>query len=116
MADVTYTVTGREQRNGRDTAIITMTSSVQRAVQFTGKGNYDPASHLVIAVHCEIRQTTDAQRSTSHRCGAEPVDVCRVDRSSCWSGCSEVVRSRPAARLASLQMSRLRARSASHYA
>lgn len=62
MADVTYTVTGREQRNGRDTAIITMTSS-SSGPSVTGKGNYDPASHLVIAVHCEIRQTADAKEA-----------------------------------------------------
>lgn len=61
MADVTYTVTGHENRNGHDTAVITMTSSSSPSV--TGQGRYDPAAHLVVAVHCEIRQTPDAKQA-----------------------------------------------------
>jgi hypothetical protein len=60
MADVTYTVTGHEQRNGRDTAVITM-QSPPNGPSVTGRGYYDPASHLIVAVHCEIRQTPDAK-------------------------------------------------------
>lgn len=61
MTEITYTVTGHEVRNGRDTAVITMKSAAG-GPSVTGQGNYDPAAHLVIAVHCEIRQTaTDKQ-------------------------------------------------------
>ena len=60
MADVIYTVTGHEQRNGRDTAVITMKTSPGGA-SVTGQGNYDPQSRLVIAVHSEIRQSADAK-------------------------------------------------------
>jgi hypothetical protein len=59
MADVTYTVTGHEQRNGRDTAVITMKSS-SSGPSVSGHGNYDPVAHVVVAVHCEIRQTAGA--------------------------------------------------------
>lgn len=62
MADITYTVTGHEQRNGRDTAVITM-KSASGGPSVTGQGNYDPVSRLVIAVHCEIRQTPDAKEA-----------------------------------------------------
>lgn len=63
MADIKYTVTGHEQRNGRDTAVITMTTPASSGPSVTGKGNYDSASHLVVAVHCEIRQTPDAKEA-----------------------------------------------------
>jgi hypothetical protein len=62
MADITYVVTGHEQRNGHDTAVITMKSSPD-GPSVTGQGNYDPASHLVVAVHCEVRQTADAKEA-----------------------------------------------------
>ncbi len=57
MADIQYTVTGREQRNGRDTVIVTMQTPSSSGPSVTGQGNYDPAAHLVVAAHCEIRQT-----------------------------------------------------------
>lgn len=60
IADITYTVTRHEQRNGRDTAVIAMKSS-PNGPSVTGQGNYDPASRLVVAVHCEIRQSPDAK-------------------------------------------------------
>jgi len=56
MADVQYTVTGREQRNGRDTVVVTMQTPSSSGPSVTGQGNYDPAAHLVVAAHCEIRQ------------------------------------------------------------
>lgn len=62
MADVTYTVTGHEQRSGHDTAVITMKSS-STGPTVAGQGNYDPGSRLVVAVHCEIRQTADAKQA-----------------------------------------------------
>ena len=62
MADITYTVTSHEQRNGRDTAIVTM-KSAPNGPFVTGQGNYDPAARLVVAVHCEIRQTADAKEA-----------------------------------------------------
>jgi hypothetical protein len=62
MSDITYTVTGHEQRNGRDTAVITM-KSTPGGPSVTGQGNYDPISRLVVAVHCEIRQTPDAKEA-----------------------------------------------------
>ncbi len=62
MTIITYTVTGHEQRNGRDTAIITMKSAPNGA-SVTGQGNYDPAGRLVVAVHCEIRQTADSKEA-----------------------------------------------------
>jgi hypothetical protein len=61
MTDVTYTVAGHEQRNGRDTAVITM-KSPPYGPSVSGQGYYDPAAHLVMAVHCEIRQTADAKQ------------------------------------------------------
>lgn len=62
MTTITYTVTGHEQRNGRDTAIITMKSAPNGA-SVTGQGNYDPAGRLVVAAHCEIRQSADAKEA-----------------------------------------------------
>lgn len=57
QATVQYTVTGREQRNGRDTVVVTMQSTPGSGGNVTGQGNYDPAAHLIVNVHCEIRQT-----------------------------------------------------------
>jgi hypothetical protein len=62
MADITYTVTRHEQRNGHDTAVITM-KTPSNGPSVTGQGIYDPASRLVVAVHCEIRQTPDAKEA-----------------------------------------------------
>jgi hypothetical protein len=53
-------VTRHEQRNGRDTALITMKTS-SNGPSITGQGNYDPVSRLVVAVHCEMRQNADAK-------------------------------------------------------
>lgn len=62
MAEVTYTVTRHEQRNGRNTAVVTMKTG-SNGPSVTGQGNYDPASRLVVALHCEIRQTADAKQA-----------------------------------------------------
>lgn len=62
MADVTYTVTGHEQRGGHDTAVIAMKSS-SSGPSVSGRGNYDLVSHLVVAAHSEIRQTADAKQA-----------------------------------------------------
>jgi hypothetical protein len=56
-ADVQYTVAGREQRNGRDTVIVTMQNPSNSGATVSGQGNYDTAAHLVVNVHCEIKQT-----------------------------------------------------------
>lgn len=62
MALITYTVTGHEQVNGRDTVVITMKSSPD-GPSVTGQGDYDPAARLVVAAHCEIRQTAGAKEA-----------------------------------------------------
>lgn len=58
-ADVQYTVTGQEQRNGRNTVVVTMKNPSNTGASVTGQGNYDPVAHLVVAMHCEIRQTPE---------------------------------------------------------
>lgn len=57
QTDVNYTVTGREQRAGRDTAVVTISTPGGGGATLTGTGNYDPAAHMVVSLHSEIRQS-----------------------------------------------------------
>lgn len=57
QADVVYTITGHERRSGRDTLVITMATPSAAEAAYSGKGNYDPAQHLVDSVHVELRRS-----------------------------------------------------------
>lgn len=60
--DVIYTVTGNEQRNGRDTIALSMKSAGASTTGATvsGQGLYDATGHVVVAVHSEMRQSASA--------------------------------------------------------
>jgi hypothetical protein len=60
QSDVVYTITGREQRSGRDTIVVTMKSASSAGPSLTGQGDYDPAAHLVVTVHAEFKQSAQA--------------------------------------------------------
>jgi hypothetical protein len=54
--DMIYTISGREQRGGRDTLAITMKSATGASATASGQGNYDPVAHLVVSLHSETHQ------------------------------------------------------------
>lgn len=60
QSDVVYTITGREQRSGRDAIVVTMKSTSSAGPSLTGQGTYDPAAHLVVTMHAEFKQSAQA--------------------------------------------------------
>jgi hypothetical protein len=54
-ADMKYTVTGREQRLGREAFAVRMTSAAGAQLAVTGQGYYDPEAHLVVSVRTETK-------------------------------------------------------------
>lgn len=52
-----YKVTGREQHLGHDAFAVSMQSADN---SMTGQGYYDPAAHLVVAVHSEMTNAKEA--------------------------------------------------------
>ncbi len=67
QSDIVFTITGREQRSGRDTLAVTMATPSATGPSYSGKGNYDPSVHLVANVHVELRQSAQG--------GAQVVDA-----------------------------------------
>jgi hypothetical protein len=55
--DVRYSVTGREQRVGRDVFAVTMQSEQNPMGSLSGVGYYDPVAHLVVTLHAELKST-----------------------------------------------------------
>lgn len=59
--DITYKVTGREQHLGRDSYVIALQSPPGASSTTTGTAYYDPAAHVVVALHCEMKMSQGNQ-------------------------------------------------------
>ena len=62
--DITYTVTGRQHYAGRDTVAVSMQTAPGTAMPATARGYYDPAAHIVVGFHADMKPADGQQSET----------------------------------------------------
>lgn len=63
--DLTYKVTGTKEVSGHQATVVSIQSENSGMGQITGEGYYDPAAHLVVGIHSEMKGQAAGQSSVT---------------------------------------------------